>query len=75
MTASPQRPFYEESATPNLLKDILRNYRLNRSENSPTFSRMFKMAKKIKELFTFTLNGIAASVRCVSTMIVVLHAK
>ena len=33
------------------------------------------MAKKIKELFASTLNGIAASVRCVSSMIVVLSAK
>ena len=33
------------------------------------------MAKKIKELFTFTLTEIAASVRCLSSMIVVLNAK
>ena len=31
--------------------------------------------KKIKELFASTLNGIPASVRCVSSMIVVLNAK
>ena len=36
---------------------------------------MFVMAKKIKELFTSTLNGIPASVRCVSSIIVVLNAK
>ena len=36
---------------------------------------MFVMAKKIKELFTSTLNGITASVRCVSSIIVVLNAK
>ena len=31
--------------------------------------------KKIKELFASTLNGIPASVRCVSSMVVVLNAK
>ena len=36
---------------------------------------MFVMAKKIKELFASTLAGIAISVRCVSSMIVVLNAK
>ena len=37
---------------------------------------MFVIAKKIKELFASTLNGIPISVRCVSsTMIVVLNAK
>ena len=34
---------------------------------------MFVMAKK--ELFASTLNGITASVRCVSSMIVVLDTK
>ena len=33
------------------------------------------MAKKIKQLFTSTLNGLTASVRCVSSMIVVLNSK
>ena len=36
---------------------------------------MFVMANKIKELFASTLNGITASVRCVSSMIVVLNDK
>ena len=36
---------------------------------------MFVMAKKFKELFASTLNGITASVRCVSSIIVVLNAK
>ena len=35
---------------------------------------MFVMAKN-KELFASTLNGITASVRCVSSIIVVLNAK
>ena len=35
---------------------------------------MFVMAKN-KELFASTLNGITASVRCVSSMIIVLNAK
>ena len=33
------------------------------------------MVKKIKELFASTLNGTPASVRCVSSMIVILNAK
>ena len=33
------------------------------------------MAKKIKELFASTLDGIPISVKCVSSMIVVLNAK
>ena len=36
---------------------------------------MFAMAKKIKELFASTLDRIPISVRCVSSMIVVLNAK
>ena len=36
---------------------------------------MFVMAKKINELFAFNLNRITASVRCVSSMIVVLNAE
>ena len=36
---------------------------------------MFVMAKKFKELFASTLNGITASVRYVSSLIVVLNAK
>ena len=33
------------------------------------------MAKKIKELFASTLNGKTASVRCVSSIMVLLNAK
>ena len=36
---------------------------------------MFVIGKKFKELFASTLNGIPASVRCVSSTIVVLNAK
>ena len=36
---------------------------------------MFVTTKKIKELFASTLNGIPASVRCVSSIIVVLNVK
>ena len=36
---------------------------------------MFVNGKKIKELFASTLNGITASVKCVSSMIVVLNAR
>ena len=47
---------------------------MNRNGNSANFSRMFVMANKL-ELFVSTLNGISASVRCVSSIIVVLNAK
>ena len=36
---------------------------------------MLVIAKNIKELFASTLNGITASVRCVSSMIFILNAK
>ena len=36
---------------------------------------MFEMVKKIKESFATILNGITASVRCVSSIIIVLNAK
>ena len=42
--------------------------------NRKFFSRMFVIAK-IKELFASTLKILAASVRCVSSMIVVSNAK
>ena len=48
---------------------------MNRNGNSAIFSRMFVMAKKIEEVFASTFNGIPASVRCVTSMIVVLNAK
>ena len=38
------------------------------------FSRVFVIAKKLKKLFASTLNRITASVRCVSSIIVVLNA-
>ena len=43
--------------------------------NSANFFSYVSNVKKIKELFVFTLNGITATVRCVSSMIVVLNAK
>ena len=39
------------------------------------FSRMFVMAKIVKELFASTLDRIPISFRCVSSMIVVLNTK
>ena len=44
-------------------------------ETQQFFSRMFVMEKKNKELFASTLDRIPISVRCVSSMIVVLNAK
>ena len=48
---------------------------MNRNGNSANFFSYVCNSKKIKELFASTLNGITASVRCVSSMIVVLNAK
>ena len=48
---------------------------INRNENSVNFFSYVCNSKKIKELFASTLNGIPASVRCVSSMIVVLNDK
>ena len=53
---------------------VSRNYRLTGTETRQIFSRMFVMGK-IKELFASTLNGMLASVRCVSSIIVVLNTK
>ena len=48
---------------------------MNRNGNSAIFLSYVYNSKKIKELFASTLNRIAASVRCLSSMIVVLNAK
>ena len=48
---------------------------MNRSGNLANLFSYVCNGKKIKELFASTLNGIPASVRCVSSMIVVLNAK
>ena len=58
-----------------MLRFQLRNYRLNRNENSENFFSYVCNGKKIKELFASTLSEITASVRCVSSMTVVLNAK
>ena len=44
-------------------------------ETRQIFSRMFVIAKKIKELFTSTLNRKPASVKCVSSIMIGLNAK
>ena len=48
---------------------------MNRNGNSANFFSYVCDGKKIKELFASTLNKIPASVRCVSSIIVVLNAK
>ena len=48
---------------------------MNRNRNSANFFSYVCNGKKIKELFASTLNEIAASVRCVSSIIVVLNTK
>ena len=47
---------------------------MNRNGNLAIFFSYVCNGKNIKELFASTLNGIAASVRCVSSMIIVLNA-
>ena len=57
-------------------QSLSRNYILTVSKGTETqqiLSHMFVI--NIKELFASTLNEITASVRCVSSMIVVLNAK
>ena len=54
---------------------ISRHYRLKRNGNSAIFFSYVCNGKRIKALFASTLNRIAASVRCVSFMVVVLKAK
>ena len=58
-------------ASYNLAKEL----KTNRNGNSAIFFSYVCNGKKNKELFASTLNGIAASVRCVSSIIVVLNAK
>ena len=48
---------------------------MNKNGNSANFFSCVCNGKKIKELFASTLNGISSSVKCVSSMIVVLNAK
>ena len=48
---------------------------MNRNGNSANFFSYVCNDKKINELFASTLNKILISVRCVSSMIVVLNAK
>ena len=48
---------------------------MDRNGNSAIFFSYVCNGKKIKGLFASTLNGIAASVRCVSFIIVAVNAK
>ena len=48
---------------------------MNRNGNLANFFSYVCNDKKVKELFTSTLNGIPISVRCVSSVIVVLNAE
>ena len=48
---------------------------MNRNGNSAIFFSYVCNSKKIKELFASTLDRIPVSVRCVSSMTVVLNAK
>ena len=46
---------------------------MNRNGHLANFFSYVCNGKKIEELFASTLNGITASVKCVSSMIVVLN--
>ena len=48
---------------------------MNRNGNSANFFSCICNGKKIKELFASTLDRIPISVRCVSSMMVILNAK
>ena len=48
---------------------------MNRNGHSAIFFSYVDNGKKFKELFASTLHGIPISVRCVSSIIVVLNAK
>ena len=48
---------------------------INMNGNSANFFSYVWNGKIIKELLASTLNGITASVRCVSSMIVVINAN
>ena len=48
---------------------------MNRNGNSANFFSYVCNGKKSKELFASTLNGIPISVRCLSSMIVVINGK
>ena len=48
---------------------------MNRNENSAILFSYVYNGKKSKELFASTVNGITASVRCVSSMMVVINGK
>ena len=48
---------------------------MKRNGNSANFFSYVSNGKKSKDLFASTLNGIPASVRCVSSMEVVINAK
>ena len=48
---------------------------MNRNGNSANFFLYVCNDRKIEELFLSTLNGITASVKCVSSITVVLNAK
>ena len=57
------------------LRNNAGNYRLTGTETRQIFFSYVCNSKKIKELFASTLNGIVASVKCVSSMVVILNAK
>ena len=67
--------FSQGNATPNTVWAPTRNYRLWRNGNLAVFFLYVCNGKKNNELFASTLNEIAASVRCVSSMIIVSNAK
>ena len=65
----------KESKLVKLLQGATVDARAMSLKKSTGFSCMFVTANFFKELFTFTYNGIAASVSCVSSTLVVPNAR
>ena len=59
----------------NIKQFIFNQGIIDMNRNSANFFSYVCNGKKIKELFASTLDRIPISVRCVSSMIVVLNAK
>ena len=65
----------ETFAKESMLVKLLQGTTVDARAMSLKKSHMFVTANFFKELFTFTYNGIAASVNCVSSTLVVLNAR
>ena len=64
-----------KNTTTKVLGIESRNYKLNKNGNSENLLSYVCNGQKIEGLFASTLNGIAASVKCMTSIIVVQNAK